>query len=294
MYSMTGFGRGECEKEGHSFSVEVKSVNHRYLETGVRIPHRLGALEQEVRSMVKKKLARGKVDVFVSYTNHSNDQGKIWLGEGRLEEYLSALRACGAKYGLEDDLKLSHILSLPDVISSEDNQTDLEMLQPVLMEALTQALGGLVAMREKEGENLKKDLAGKLDELSCLREKIAERAPLVVELYREKLHEKLRDYLDPSITPSLDEGRLETEIAIFADRCAIDEELTRLESHITQYRKLIEKNEPVGRQLDFLTQELNRETNTIASKSSDLQITQAALAMKNVIEKIREQVQNIE
>lgn len=294
MYSMTGFGRGEYERDGHSFSVEVKSVNHRYLETGVRMPHRLGALEQEIRSVVKKRLSRGKVDVFVTYTNHSDEQGKIWLNEGRLEEYLQALRSCGSKYGLEDDLKLSHVLALEDVVTTEDTQADLEMLLPVLQQALGMALDGLLSMRLKEGENLKGDFSRKLDELSELRAQIASRAPLVVEQYRQKLQDRLEGYLDPSVRSSLDEGRLETEIAIFADRCAIDEELTRLESHIAQYRKLLEKNEPVGRQLDFLTQELNRETNTIASKSSDLQITQAALSMKNAIEKIREQVQNIE
>lgn len=294
MKSMTGFGRGEKEVQGHVFTVEVKTVNHRYLESSIRLSRKLGALESKVRSVLKEKIVRGKADVYINYANHSQEQGKVWINEAKLEEYVKVLREQAARQGLEDDLKLSHVLQLPEVMESEEAGLDLEALEPILTEALLEALSELSSMREKEGANLKKDFIGKLDELEALVAKVQERAPLVVAEYKEKLYTRIQEYLDKGKLPELDEGRLEMEITMFADRCCIDEELTRLQSHIRQYRQTIEKEEPIGRQLDFLTQELNREANTIASKSNDLTITQQALAMKNVIEKLREQIQNIE
>ena len=294
MNSMTGFGRGEKEVQGHVFTVEVKTVNHRYLESSIRISRKLNALEGKVRSAVKDKISRGKTDVFINYANHSQQQGSVWINEAKLTEYLQVLREKAAQHGLEDDLKLSHVLQLPEVMETQESETDLETLEPILMDALQEALQQLNAMRLREGENLKQDFQTKLGELEALVEQIQERAPLVVQEYKEKLYGRIEEYLDAAKTKELDEGRLEVEITMFADRCCIDEELTRLVSHIRQYRQTLEKQEPIGRQLDFLTQELNREANTIASKSNDLTITQLALAMKNVIEKIREQIQNIE
>lgn len=294
MKSMTGFGRGEKEVNGHVFTVEIKTVNHRYLESSIRLSRKLGALENEIRLILKEKVARGKADVFINYINHSQEQGTVWINEGKLEEYLKVLRGQGAKRGLEDDLKLSHVLQLPEVMEHEEEKEKLEELEPILKDALLEALTQLNAMREKEGAHLKKDFEEKLSELEELQQKTAARAPFVVQEYKEKLYNRIQDYLDQDKMPELDEGRLEVEITLFADRCCIDEELTRLASHIGQYRQAIEKSEPIGRQLDFLTQELNREANTIASKSNDIEITQYALRMKNVIEKIREQIQNIE
>lgn len=294
MNSMTGFGRGEKEVQGHVFTVEVKTVNHRYLESSIRISRKLSALEGKVRSAVKDKISRGKTDVFINYANHSQQQGSVWVNEAKLTEYLQVLREKAMQHGLEDDLKLSHVLQLPEVMETQECETDLETLEPILMDALQEALQQLNAMRLREGENLKQDFQTKLGELEALVGQIQERAPLVVQEYKEKLYGRIEEYLDAAKTKELDEGRLEVEITMFADRCCIDEELTRLVSHIRQYRQTLEKQEPIGRQLDFLTQELNREANTIASKSNDLTITQLALAMKNVIEKIREQIQNIE
>ncbi|MCI8633062.1 MAG: YicC family protein [Lachnospiraceae bacterium] len=294
MKSMTGFGRGEKEMDGHVFTVEIKTVNHRYLESGVRLSRKFGALENHVRKILKDQVARGKADVFINYTNHSQEQGGIWLNEGKLEAYLTALREQGRAKGLEDDLRLSHILQLPDVLQQEEESEKLEELEPVLTQALEEALDQLNQMREKEGAHLKSDFESKLEMLEALRQEVAERAPFVVQDYKEKLYSRMQEYLDQDKLLHLEEGRLEAEVTLFADRCCIDEELTRLASHIRQYKQTMEKDEPIGRQLDFLTQELNREANTIASKSNDLEITQHALAMKNVIEKIREQVQNIE
>ena len=294
MNSMTGFGRGEAEKNGFSFTVELKSVNHRYLESSIRIHHSLSVLEADIRRVLKERLSRGKVDVFVSYQNHSDAQGQIWLNRSNLEGYLKALEEAADAYHLENDLKLSSVLSLPEVLEVDKASWDPEELRPILLDALSQALDGLIRMREEEGQNLRKDFGQKLDELEvCVRE-VEKRAPEVVKSYQEKLYQRMQEYLDETKVPKIDEGRLETEVTIFADRCCIDEEITRLKSHISQYRKIILSGEPVGRKLDFLTQELNREANTIASKSNDLTVTQTALQMKNLIEKIREQVQNIE
>lgn len=294
MKSMTGFGRGEKEVQGHVFTVEIKTVNHRYLESSIRISRKLNALEGKVRAALKDTISRGKTDVYINYANHSDEQGSVWINEARLTEYLQVLREQAKVHGLEDDLKLSHVLQLPEVMETEEPQTDLDMLEPVLMEALQEALQQLSTMREKEGQILKADFLAKLEELEALVGQVERQAPLVVQGYKEKLYSRIQEHLDKNKIPEPEEGRLEVEITLFADRCCIDEELTRLRSHIRQYRQTLEKKEPIGRQLDFLTQELNRETNTIASKSNDLTITQTALTMKNVIEKMREQIQNIE
>ncbi len=294
MKSMTGFGRGECEKLGRQFTVEIKTVNHRYLEPNIRMPHQFQALEASIRAIMKERIARGKADVSIRYTNHSDDQGTVWVNETKLSEYVSALRKAAENVGLTDDLALSKVLNLPGVVESEMAEEDLEEIKVILTEALDLAIDDLDAMRLREGETLKLDFKSKLDELEEHVLEIEEIAPRVVEGYKTRLYERMDQYLDKAKTQQLDEGRLETEVTLFADRCCIDEELTRLHSHIKQYRQLIEKKEPIGRQLDFLTQELNRESNTIASKSNDLEITRHALAMKNIVEKIREQIQNIE
>lgn len=292
MKSMTGFGRGEAELSGRSVTAEVRSVNHRYLETNVRISHALSALEQKVRGQIKEKLSRGKVDVFISYANHSDDQGEVWVNEPRLLQAVEALREAGKKVSLTDDLTLSSLLSLPDLLGTERKAEDTEALWELVQKALSEALSHMVSMREEEGAALQKDFREKLSELEEQVRLCEERGPLLKEEYRNRLKERLETLLEkPS---ALDEGRLEMEVTLFADKACIDEELTRLRSHISQFGKLLEQKDPVGRQLDFLTQELNREANTIASKASDLAITQAALAMKNCVEKIREQVQNVE
>lgn len=294
MKSMTGFGRGECEKLGRQFTVEIKTVNHRYLEPNIRMPHQFQALEASIRAIMKERIARGKADVSIRYTNHSDDQGTVWVNETKLSEYVSALRKAAENVGLTDDLALSKVLNLPGVVESEMAEEDLEEIKVILTEALDLAINDLDAMRLREGETLKLDFKSKLDELEEHVVEIEKIAPRVVEGYKTRLYERMDQYLDKAKTQQIDEGRLETEVTLFADRCCIDEELTRLHSHIKQYRQLIEKKEPIGRQLDFLTQELNRESNTIASKSNDLEITRHALAMKNIVEKIREQIQNIE
>lgn len=294
MKSMTGFGRGEWEENGRAFTVEIKTVNHRYLECSIRMPHEFNALESKVRQTIKERIARGKTDVSIRYQNHSEDQGNIWINETKLKDYVTALRESAKDLGLEDDLKLSNVVSLPGVVETESTKEDLDSIWEILEKALDLSLTDLNTMREREGLTLSKDFEQKLNELDENVEAIKTLAPGVVEGYKEKLYARIQEHLDKTKMPELDEGRLEVEVTLFSDRCCIDEEITRLGSHIRQYRQIIQKKESVGRQLDFLTQELNRESNTIASKSNDLSITRHALAMKNIIEKIREQVQNIE
>lgn len=294
MKSMTGFGRGQAEKEGHLFTVEIKTVNHRYHECSVRMSTEMGELEGRVRKLLKERFERGKVDVSIQHLDHSGRQGDVWINESRMSGYVEGLREAGAKFGLKDDLTLSRFLNMPDVVVPQKPEQDTDALWECLEEALTEAADKVDDMRLREGAALKKDFEGKLSELEEQVKEIEQRAPLVVENYRTKLYERMRQYLDPAKIPTLDEERLETEVALFADRCCIDEEITRLKSHIRQYRQMLEETGPVGRAMDFLTQELNRETNTIASKSNDGEITRHALAMKNIVEKIREQVQNVE
>ena len=292
--SMTGFGRGEFALEGKRFTVEIKTVNHRYFEPNIRISRKISSLEPSVRDMLKRWISRGKVDVYINYEDDGALTGSVLVNEALLGEYVEALRKAGSPLGLADDLSLSHILSFPEVLKAHAVIEDEAYIESLLMQALTEALNNLTAMREKEGGAIRRDLLDKLDAMSQLVEEIKQRAPMVVRNYRDKLRARVEELLDEAKLPSLDPGRLETEVTLFADRCCIDEELTRLSSHIQQFRQALDLKEASGRKLDFLTQELNREANTIASKSNDLEITRAALGMKNEIEKIREQIQNLE
>ena len=292
--SMTGFGRGEFALEGKRFTVEIKTGNHRYFEPNIRISRKISSLEPSVRDMLKRWISRGKVDVYINYEDDGALTGSVLVNEALLGEYVEALRKAGSPLGLADDLSLSHILSFPEVLKAHAVIEDEAYIESLLMQALTEALNNLTAMREKEGGAIRRDLLDKLDAMSQLVEEIKQRAPMVVRNYRDKLRARVEELLDETKLPSLDPGRLETEVTLFADRCCIDEELTRLSSHIQQFRQALDLKEASGRKLDFLTQELNREANTIASKSNDLEITRAALGMKNEIEKIREQIQNLE
>lgn len=294
MRSMTGFGRGEKEANGHQFTIEIKTVNSRFLETNLRIPHQFNVLEASVRAIMKERIARGKADVSIRYVNHSDEQGSIWVNTIKMGEYVKALSEAADQFGLVNDLKMSNLVSLPGVVESEAADEDMEVIKPVLTDALNEAIDALNAMRLKEGEILKEDFAQKLNELEEHVIAVEADAPKVVMGYKEKLYARMDEYLDKAKLQQIDTARLEQEVTVFSDKCCIDEELTRLHSHIRQYREIIEKKEPIGRQLDFLTQELNRECNTIASKSNDLEITRHALAMKNIVEKVREQIQNIE
>ncbi len=289
--SMTGYGRGDYETDGRKFSVEIKSVNHRYNDISIRLPRSMNYLEDKIRKTLIKKIMRGKTDVFINFESFSEDDVNIKVNEPLAKAYCEKLEFLRETYGLTGNDTLDLVAKFPDVITVEKVQEDEDAVWNALLPALEGALDNFISMREAEGKALKKDILKKADIIEELVKKIAERAPLVTEDYRVKLKARLDELLGDA---NLDEQRLMTEVTIFADRACIDEELTRLKSHINQLRTIFDMDESIGRKLDFLVQEMNREANTIASKSNDLAITQTTIELKSEIEKIREQIQNIE
>ena len=290
MKSMTGYGRCHIEEDGREMTVEVKSVNHRFLDISYRLSRTLSFLDDAVRKGVGARLARGHVDVFVSYANHRQDAKEVRVDTALAVAYKKALSELALAVGKEAEIPLSDYTRLPDVLSVQEKEEDQQAVRELFERALQAALDGLVAMREQEGERMRADILEKIANIASIRERVLERAPLVVSEYRDKLHQRISALTEGEI----DEARLITEVAIFADRAAIDEELVRLNSHIAAIRETVELSEPVGRKLDFLVQELNLEVNTIGSKASDTMIAQAVVAAKGEIEKLREQVQNVE
>ena len=290
MYSMTGYGKGEYSEDGLTVLVEVKSVNNRFLDIAVKSPRILLCAEDPIRATVREYLSRGHVDVFVSYSDKREKAKELYVDWGVIGAYMKAAAEIKRAYPLlEDDGSLSFFLRLPDAIRSDETAGADETLLSCLDRALRLALGSLSEMRRAEGERLTEDLLSRMATIKELRDKISERAPSVSEEYREKLTDRIEEFLDGKV----DETRILTEAAVFADKCNIDEELTRLKSHIDEFYSVCE-SETVGRKLDFLIQEFNRECNTICSKSCDTELTSYALDMKNEIEKIREQIQNLE
>lgn len=290
MYSMTGFGKGEYREGGLCVTVELKSVNNRFLDLAVKCPHALAPYEEDVRALLRSRFARGRIDVFVSMTDLREKPKTPRVDFALAEGYLSAAKALSERFPeAENDVSLAFLLRLPDVVRFEEEEGEDGALKPALLAAAERAADALSAMRRAEGERLKEDVSSRGREIASLRDAISERAPLVAEEYRKKLTERMNDYLGGKV----DETRILTEAALFADKCSIDEELTRLGSHIKELFRIAEE-ETVGRKLDFLIQEFNRECNTVCSKSNDGAITALALKMKNEIEKVREQIQNLE
>lgn len=291
MYSMTGYGRGEYKAGGVELTVEIKTVNNRYLDASVKCPRIFNAYEEEVRSAVRKKLTRGHADVFISLSDKRERQKTLTLDENAAKAYVaSAEKLLSLFPDLVNDLSVTGVMRLPDVIKQDDIAAADEEIIAALDCALSQALDNLNAMRLKEGAKLEEDMLSRMSAIETLVNKVETRAPLVAENYRQKLKAKMEKLLGGA---EVDESRLLTEVAVFSDKSNIDEELTRLHSHISQFREIC-KEQLVGRKLDFLVQEFNRETNTVCSKSNDLEVTRLGLALKNEIEKIREQVQNVE
>lgn len=290
MHSMTGYGRCQIERDGRMITVEVKSVNHRFLDTSFRLARHLMFLDDAVRKGVSARLARGHVDVFVNYENHREDAREVRVDTALAAAYQRAMGELSAALGIQANLSLQEFARMPDVLTVQESAEDQEAVRALFEEALSGALDALIAMRAQEGESMKRDILDKITRIESIREAVSVRAPLVVEEYRVRLKERIAAMTEGEI----DEARLLTEIAIFADRAAVDEELVRLLSHTSQIRKTVEMEEPVGRKLDFLVQELNREVNTIGSKAMDAEIAQQVVQAKGEIEKLREQVQNIE
>ena len=288
---MTGYGRGEYKNGGIELTVEIKTVNNRYLDSSVKAPRILTAHEETIRAVLREKLKRGHADVLVSLSDKREREKKLYLDEDTAKSYVAAAAKIKSLFpGIQDDISVSGVLRYPDVIKSEDVATADEEILTALKSALSAALEKLNAMREVEGKKLEEDMLSRMQTIENLVGEVEKRAPAVATNYRQKLEAKMKKILEGV---EADEGRLLTEAALFADKSNIDEELTRLHSHISQFREIC-REKLVGRKLDFLVQEFNRETNTICSKSNDLEITRLGLALKNEIEKVREQVQNVE
>ena len=291
MLSMTGYGRGVYKQGGLEITVEIKTVNNRYLDVSVKCPRIFIACEDVVRSLVREKLTRGHADVFISFSDKREKPRSLYLDEGVAAAYAQTARRIAEMFpDAVNDFSVTGVLRFPDVIRTDDASSADEECVTALKVALSQALDSLNVMRGVEGDKLKADMLSRMDCVEGLVESVKKRAPLVAENYRVKLEAKMAKLLEGV---DVDQGRLLTEVALFTDKSNIDEELTRLNSHISQFREICTQT-LVGRKLDFLVQEFNRETNTVCSKSNDLEITRLGLALKNEIEKIREQVQNVE
>lgn len=291
MYSMTGYGRAALERDGRQITIELKAVNHRFLDLSFRMPRSFNFLEDDMRRQIGDKLARGHVDLFATYRNLRSDAKTVIVDEALLAAYGQALDRVAELAHVDAKRGLMDLARMDDVLVVSEAEEDQEALKALVMEALEGALEGMLVMRAREGQSLRQDLAVRLDHLEALNQRIEARYPDTVLEYQQKLRIRVEELLSGA---QLDEQRLAQEVALMADRSAIAEETVRLKSHIAQMRETIALDQPVGRKLDFIVQELNREVNTISSKSQDIPITQMVVEAKAEIEKMREQVQNVE
>ena len=289
--SMTGFGRCEAVTDECKISVEIKAVNHRYLDLSIKMPKKFNYFEAAMRTLLKDYIQRGKVDVFITYEDYTEDQVSLKYNSTLAAEYMKNFEKMAEQFGLEDDVTVSMLSRCPEVLTMEQVPEDEEHMWAMLQEVLKGAAENFVETRLREGENLKNDLIGKLDHMLSMVDFIEERSPKILEEYRQRLGDKVRELLQNS---TIDESRILTEVTVFADKICVDEETVRLRSHIEGMKKELRAGGSVGRKLDFIAQEMNRESNTILSKSNDLEISDQGILLKTEIEKVREQIQNIE
>ena len=289
--SMTGFGRSEIVKGNRKISVEIKSVNHRYLEAGIKMPKKLNVFESRMRDLLKKYATRGKIDIFINYEDDSESQVNLKFNQNIADEYMAIFNNMSEKYNLKNDMTVGGLARFPEVITMDEVQEDEEELWHFIEEAMKAALEQFVNTRILEGENLKKDLLGKLDHMEELVAFVEKRIPEIMKEYRSKLESKVKELLGDT---TIDESRIATEVIIYADKICVDEETVRLRSHIEHARKCLNEDGGIGRKMDFIAQEMNREANTTLSKANDIEISNAAIDLKTEIEKVREQIQNIE
>lgn len=290
--SMTGFGRGEYADENAHIIVEMKAVNHRYLDLGIKMPKKFGVFEANIRNVLKEYAERGKVDIYVSYENLRGLDSSVVYNKDVAAGYIDCLKAMAEDFELDNDItRVSMLARFPEVLSLNDAQIDEDVLGHQLESAFRKACEQFVEARSAEGEKLREDLMQKLERMKELTVIIDERCPQIVAEYRNKLHDKVRELLGDA---QIEESRLVTEVTLFADKVAVDEELVRLKAHIAAMQDELNKGGAVGRKLDFIAQEMNREANTTLSKANDLTLADTAIELKTLIEKIREQIQNLE
>ncbi len=289
--SMTGFGRCEVQEAERKITVEMKSVNHRYLDVAIKMPKKLNFFEAAIRNELKNYIQRGKVDIFIAYEDYTDTNVCVKYNKELAAEYMGYLNQMAEDFQMDNDVRVSTLSRYPEVLTMEEQTIDEEKLWQLLSKAIKGAAEGFVNTRIKEGENLREDLIGKLDGMLTHVDFITSRSPQIIAEYKQKLEDKVKELLEDA---KVDENRLLMEVTIFADRVCVDEELVRLRSHIETTRDTLLKGGSVGRKLDFIAQEMNREANTILSKSNDLEISNHAIELKTEIEKVREQIQNIE
>lgn len=289
--SMTGFGRSEILKGDFRINVEIKSVNHRYLDMNIRLPRRLNAFEANTRAVLKEYIQRGKVDVFISCEDYSQGHLHLNYNQGLAQEYIQILQQIQQNFAVTDDITVTKLAAMPEVITMERVETDEDELQVIIEQAVREAADKFIQSRCIEGEQLRQDLCQKLDNMMDWVEEIKKRMPKILIEYQSKLTTKVKEMLEDR---TIDESRILTEVAVFADKVCVDEEIVRLQTHIKSMQNSLQKGGSIGRNLDFLAQEMNREANTILSKSNDLKTSDAAILLKTEIEKVREQIQNIE
>ncbi|MCI7275162.1 MAG: YicC family protein [Cuneatibacter sp.] len=290
--SMTGFGRCEIVNEDAKITVEMKAVNHRYLDLGIKMPRRFNVYESAIRAKIKELgVERGKVDVFINCEDYKEEQGTLKFNAALAQEYVSVFQRMQEELGVENDLRASTLARMPEVLTIEQEEDDEEELWQMLQDGICGAVENFNQTRIKEGENLKRDLIGKLDHMEEVVNQIESRSPGVMQEYRERITAKVTEFLENT---SVDDSRIAAEVTLFADKVCTDEETVRLHSHIHMMKDNLLSGGSLGRKLDFLAQEMNREANTILSKANDLQVSELGISLKTEIEKVREQIQNIE
>ncbi len=289
--SMTGYGRREAVTSGKKILAEIKSVNHRYSDYNIKVQRHLGFLEDKVRKYVSGSVTRGKIDIYINVESFETADKEISLNKALAENYIKVLYQLRDEFGLKDDITVSNVAKNTDIFITERLEEDEEEIWNAVKEVLDGALGDFVSMREREGERIEKDLCERIEYMRTLVKEIEERSPETVSEYKNRLYDKIKEVLDGR---EIDEARILTEVAIYADKVAVNEETVRLSSHFEEFDNIIGSGEPAGRKLDFLIQEINREVNTIGSKASDIEIAKTVVTLKGEIEKLREQIQNIE
>lgn len=290
--SMTGFGHGEVSNDkNQKVTVEMKSVNHRYCDISLKLPKKLAMFEANIRNITKEYASRGKIDIYVSYEDLSETAVSLHYNQAMAEEYMQVFKKMQEDFNIETKITAEALAKYPEVVTIEEVQQDEEVWWELLEAALRQAAEKFVETRTIEGANLKRDLLGKLDQMAADVAFIEERSPQIIAEYRSKLEEKVKEFLEDS---TIEENRIAAEVTLYADKIAVDEEIVRLQSHISSMTDVLESDESIGRKLDFMAQEMNREANTILSKSSDVDLADHAIELKTNVEKVREQIQNIE
>ncbi len=288
--SMTGFGRGKYENEGREYLVEIKSINHKYTDINIRLPRIFNGIEYKIRKEIDSRISRGKIDVYIEFRDNSETESSVNFNKGLAKTYIKELIELGKETGIDYDFNVIDISKMPDVLRKDDEK-DEDLIFNEVNHALDEALNNFIEMREFEGNKLKEDIEKRLEDVSSKIAEIRKNSEGMVEEYIAKLEERIKELLKTDV---VDENRLAQEVVIFSDKCSIEEELTRLSSHIAQFSNLLKDSSPIGKKLDFLVQEINRETNTIGSKANNLSITNLVVDLKTEIENIREQIQNIE